>query len=1631
MDDGAEAAPRCAACGTPLPVVPAEGNDNDWAAADGDDWDDVDDEVQPVDDDDDADLQPLGDDDELPPIDVEAQAVSDDDETLASLMGDEYDKVLESLDSTDSHRLSNEQMHAQMLDVSSSEVVIPPLESPPEALRDARSEVRSVPLGAETTVADAPVLDRSFPLRVLLWNIADLGGGPSGTPAVRKQWTIDALAHVIRAANPDLVTILELKKKGGQRLVEPKPPVPPPPNRVRGDSLTALWERFPVPKRYRKKAAASAVRNVAPQDAEDAAVREWQSEFANDLAKIFATRVRRAIWPGVTAESAPDPDWSETTQELDAERLDELNESIETAWEACEPLLIDRFGGPDDDDDDDAPAARLVATEIDVKRKTPKLIAEFHPYCVRLLVEEEYYDWLQPFAPRYSPTEREDAELGAERTARDKLAKFAVEQLLAYCGELFKGFIFSIAKEEVPRSRKQGREFEFEQILSRSNTEHLNRLYQSKLAAYARRKNETEDGPSTHAGLREFLRIRDALNAQCRARHVEVYESWPREVPEGAVKGLYTQDEAYGVLWRASKVSIDQEAVSYVSTYLARGEKEAGSLFSKREPLRIPVRLAKVKAAPEIGVIAWHPPSPKADNGPARGKDFSAFLEYCKAERQAKALGIVLSDLNIDTARPKKGLAPDGTPYIADCKPKLSFHRFFDTLLGPGANASHLYALADERSTLAVSDFTAWASDADHDFGSGSKQSLRALLNTAVKALPFNPSTTERGEPVSLLNSVEDVLGLIESFATSPQQRYGASGYDKILVYSPRTDGWRLEQASVFVIPFPMVLATDKERKLFRIHGELLLEHLRPFWQLIQREDARLEEEERIFGHLRGAGVTLKGSDDARWVDLMADAKKMSDHMPLVSDLRLVYDGREKLVVEETALPPEVPEALRGSEEMRRLEALCLAYQKSTESDEVAARALDQILEAAAQVGEAEHERSGSLVADAMQVRLTLVALRAEGFDTAAYWGRRPTLESDGGRRSAVRAISMDEHLTSLHQRREPNAGGGDCLFRSLAQLLFGDERHHGTVRQLAVNHLDDLLAGRGGGGGARVGPVSVETFRRDMGLLLDWHRAGWPNELAYRRVNGVDAWSQYLRAMSRDGVWGDHVVLAAVSNLFRVRFQTFARTSARAYWSDEVDFVPREEGHEAAPLLRLANLRNAHYEAVCPEEGLGPAVAGSPERYAALAVRRRRGGEGALRALAQSAATSSSSTASSAGGSSTDPAMTGPVCLWPSTNHFKHDTPTRHPRGLFLFGENDASKKNKHFQSSTQAIIRMNPNALGVRTCWVPGVGMVDTDFARNQQAIDDDCAEALRLLTQGLYTTLVVPWNLASNTLDIGTGVANLPKGAPRTWAHLQKKVQELIDWANAQLGKVRVVPRLTLLVPSVVTRNQEDLYVQEVSEAMQRAPSVLEDSSTSVVGVPNVVPLRTLRISGGTSPAMGRWSDATYAQNTAILDEDLRALIDRVESRQFRRLVLPRNSDGEILLGTELGQLDVYAPKTLAYLRGRLEGLCQRCKEVQVASSSNSLSSSTTAQEGVARGRARTKRRRDVNHDEAPVEDGTAPVEDDAAPVEDDAAPVEDDAAPVEDDASQDEQERESAPVARRPHKFPRMGPKRPEQ
>lgn len=104
----------------------------------------------------------------------------------------------------------------------------------------------------------------------------------------------------------------------------------------------------------------------------------------------------------------------------------------------------------------------------------------------------------------------------------------------------------------------------------------------------------------------------------------------------------------------------------------------------------------------------------------------------------------------------------------------------------------------------------------------------------------------------------------------------------------------------------------------------------------------------------------------------------------------------------------------------------------------------------------------------------------------------------------------------------------------------------------------------------------------------------------------------------------------------------------------------------------------------------------------------------------------------------------------------------------LYLFGDNEG----RCGYGGQAKACRGEPNAVGVATKKSPSMHergyWSDDDFERCVAIIDADLAPVFEHLRKG--GVVVIP------EAGLGTGLAELPKRAPRIFAHLQKRLQEL---------------------------------------------------------------------------------------------------------------------------------------------------------------------------------------------------------------------------------------------------------------
>jgi hypothetical protein len=111
-----------------------------------------------------------------------------------------------------------------------------------------------------------------------------------------------------------------------------------------------------------------------------------------------------------------------------------------------------------------------------------------------------------------------------------------------------------------------------------------------------------------------------------------------------------------------------------------------------------------------------------------------------------------------------------------------------------------------------------------------------------------------------------------------------------------------------------------------------------------------------------------------------------------------------------------------------------------------------------------------------------------------------------------------------------------------------------------------------------------------------------------------------------------------------------------------------------------------------------------------------------------------------------------------------------QNPEKLFLFGDN---LRRQGFGGQAKEM-RGEPNTQGMITKIAPTRYSTDylTDelFDRNCYWIDGDFAEIELKIKHEHYTTIVIPED------GIGTGLAELDRRAPKTFAYLQKRLAEL---------------------------------------------------------------------------------------------------------------------------------------------------------------------------------------------------------------------------------------------------------------
>ena len=265
-----------------------------------------------------------------------------------------------------------------------------------------------------------------------------------------------------------------------------------------------------------------------------------------------------------------------------------------------------------------------------------------------------------------------------------------------------------------------------------------------------------------HSGIRELLRIRDAMNA---IAGTMIYDCWPPRIPavDDNLQRIYTHGETYGYIYRRDRCRLAD--VLWL-------RKFPGGEFTKRAPLLAVFRVAGgCGFDAQASVLAYHAPSDSERNTAARTADFRALIAACNFVRKMNQLVVLASDLNINTL---------GTDTIGHCDLTQSVGELFD-------------AMTNVEGFLSSTKFH------------GGQTTLRCTAIQPPLLQVLNGLAKDRGLPLP-------VVRLIEQYArhTRFEERYNA--FDKIAViggHSLVTQSWEN------VVPLLQALALESEARLF------------------------------------------------------------------------------------------------------------------------------------------------------------------------------------------------------------------------------------------------------------------------------------------------------------------------------------------------------------------------------------------------------------------------------------------------------------------------------------------------------------------------------------------------------------------------------------------------------------------------------------------------------------------------------------------------------------------------------------------------------------------------------------------------------------------------------------------------
>ncbi|MBK8235547.1 MAG: hypothetical protein IPK74_08340 [Deltaproteobacteria bacterium] len=1172
-------------------------------------------------------------------------------------------------------------------------------------------------------------------LRALLWNIQDLGGGPSRGPK-RPPEVKQAIARIIWQCRADVVALLELKKSGKQP-ARPEPPMAPTPTR-----------HEPFTTRF------------GPLFRGQGAPRE---DFARTLSSFVYALVTTIAWEPAVASLAHDDE-----PEVDPKEIGEKDKAADTTALEGDPVgtlatalvaahhdvmtnpsfglgarvlalrddavAVARLGVADWStvplwDTRTSPWPRLPADDI---RELLKKCADAPPTSFRAHVLAQpavkgltskppaimlpYLAWLSPRLAAIdswattllsSPCPADDADAQVWRAIaavlKDVQAATRDQQALRVRATFLHRVVREILREVVARvgavvgQASNWHEFD-DEALARAM---LNSAYEIRMARYEqamqRYQAQVEEmrASGSYPGLLEFLEIAEQVCAQASDEEPDQFDYgvWPplpilrllsKEVTEYAAakkteRGpvmqfcarFFTADEAYGIFYNRRVFYGPGDALPDGRAFHARPYFLPS--YSKRAPIVVPLRERSLGV--DVEFVAWHAPAPSAGNAEIRATDFPRFARDAAAMRSGKRLAIFMSDTNVDTRVP-----------LLD------------------QPVEHWHGTAPTRRT--------WLAELTGD-----------------PSLIVDPQLIVR-DGTSLVRSKLVDLGGGKRFF------FHNAAYDKLVAIS--TLGWRgsrlIHGQQQIVSPTRAILP----------HREPRAPNLSPPQTPVYHPPSPLVSISYQLDDDLGASLRHtppSATPRAQAQQLLDDAHELSDHDGVLADF--VLTGPTEPQPDFTPLFEAFREQLAhsgGSDVFA--EILGRLRQIGEGIDET--RLGEEILRAQPDLASDEQttplpEAASTLSAGAL--RKILLDMELQGSRVF-----RPAPPPEITAQPTARALFGAYELQAVD-----NPGGGACLLYSLCQLHhLGVSRHSALgLRLKAIAHLRAMIADE------IVTPHGMGTA---LDQLLQWHAAGFPGVAAYAGTN----WNTYLREMAKPDAWGDLILLSAISHMFGQSYHIFVQTGAAA-WETDVQW-----GGDPLDFVNLYCENQFHWQALVGIGGALPASQLEPPSPDAQQPA----------PLSQAPSPSFPFDTSRA------------VVLWDTSDPALLWNPGRFAqwgvqRWLFVFGDNGA-----RYGMGGQAVIRGQSNAVGLRTCKLPsgqlGFAFSDAEIDTNKQWIEEDLAQILQLALSGQFDKVVFPYdytasnplpNHAAGQFDLGTHLAAMPASAPLTFMWLQHRLEQFV--------------------------------------------------------------------------------------------------------------------------------------------------------------------------------------------------------------------------------------------------------------